>query len=169
VKRETAECLGGLARALTNAHASPRMIVSRLFLDGRTAAIEMGFHHGSAYHLYLGAFVPEFAKLGPGNVLTEKVLEWCVANGIERYDMMAPRSRNKSEWQSGEVAVLDFALPLTARGRLYEAGVLKGLAPAARQAFYALPASLRSGLAGLALGRSGRDLPPSPKRPSGDA
>jgi CelD/BcsL family acetyltransferase involved in cellulose biosynthesis len=102
LKRETADCLDDLADALTSTSASVQMVVSRLTLDGKTAAIEMGFRHDKSYHLYLGAFVPKFAKLGPGNVLTEKVLEWCAANGIERYDMMAPRSRNKSEWQSGE-------------------------------------------------------------------
>jgi CelD/BcsL family acetyltransferase involved in cellulose biosynthesis len=169
MKRETAECLSGLAQALTEPGVSPQVIVSRLALDGRTAAIEMGFRNGASYHLYLGAFVPEFAKLGPGNVLTEKVLEWCAENGIERYDMMAPRSRNKSEWQSGEVAVLDFALPMTPRGRLYTAGVLKGLAPALRQGFYALPTPLRSGLAGLALGRSGKNSREPGPDFSGDA
>ena len=97
------------------------MVVSRLTLDGRTAAIEMGFRHRDTYHLYLGAFAPEFAQLGPGNVLTERMLGWCAENGIMRYDMLAPRSRNKAEWQSGEVGVVDFALPMTWRGRLYAA------------------------------------------------
>lgn len=169
LKRETSDCLDGLAHGLTATGSSVGMVVSRLTLDRRTAAIEMGFRHGKSYHLYLGAFVPEFAKLGPGNVLTEKVLEWCAANGIERYDMMAPRSRNKGEWQSGEVAVFDFALPLTRRGRLYEAGVLNGLAPAARRAFYALPEPVRAGIAGFALRRSGSDLPDRQGTATGNA
>ncbi len=156
VRRETIECLAELARTRAAPEASPRMVVSRVTLDGRTAAIEMGFCHRGSYHLYLGAFAPDFAKFGPGNVLTEKLLGWCAANGIERYDMMAPRSRNKAEWQSGEVAVFDFALPTTMRGRLYVAGVLRRLLPAMRSAFYALPASVRSRLAGLALRNLGK-------------
>ena len=72
------------------------------------------------------------------------MLGWCAENGIDRYDMLAPRSRNKGEWQSGEVAVLDFALPMTLGGRLYLQAVLERLAPALRNAFYALPAPLRS-------------------------
>ena len=151
LKPETGNCLADLAGALVDRAALPEMIVSRLTLDGRTAAIEMGFRQGDTYHLYLGAFAPEFAKHGPGNILTEHVLDWCAANGILRYDMLAPRSRNKSEWQSGEVEVLDFALPMTASGRFYLSVVLLGLVPAARRAFYALPAPLRSTLAGLAL------------------
>jgi CelD/BcsL family acetyltransferase involved in cellulose biosynthesis len=127
------------------------MLVSRLSLDGRTAAIEMGFCHRDSYHLYLGCYAPQFAKSGPGNILTERVLEWCAENGIERYDMLAPRSRNKSEWQSGDVAVLDFAIPLTAAGRFYKEAVLVRFSPALRNLFYALPAPLRTAIAASAL------------------
>jgi CelD/BcsL family acetyltransferase involved in cellulose biosynthesis len=151
MRPETGNCLIELAQVLVSADTSPRMVVSKLTLDGRTAAIEAGFCHHGAYHLYLGAFAPEFAKLGPGNVLTEKVLEWCIANGIKRYDMLAPRSRNKREWQSNEVAIVDFALPATLRGRLYAALVMKRLAPALRDAFYALPPRARSFIASMTL------------------
>jgi CelD/BcsL family acetyltransferase involved in cellulose biosynthesis len=150
VKPETARCLAELVRLPDGQHML-RAVVSRVTLDGRTAAIEMGFCHRQSYHLYLGAFAPEFAKLGPGNVLTQYVMGWCTENGIERYDMMAPRTRNKSEWQSGEVPVMDFALPLTIRGKLYVATVYEQLSPALRTLFYALPARLRSLIANAAL------------------
>jgi CelD/BcsL family acetyltransferase involved in cellulose biosynthesis len=162
VRRETVECLTKLARTRGHPEASPRMVVSRLALDGRTAAIEMGFCQRRVYHLYLGAFAPEFANFGPGNILTGKLLDWCSSNGIDRYDMMAPRSRHKAEWQSGEVLVFDFALPVTARGRLYVAGVLRRLVPAMRDAFYALPESMRATLAGFAL----RNLSKAQMRPN---
>ncbi len=148
---ETGNCLVELAQALIGPDAFPRVVVSKLTLDGRTAAIEVGFCERDTYHLYLGAFHPEFARLGPGNVLTEKVLEWCVANGMTRYDMLAPRSRNKREWQSNEVAIVDFALAATWRGRLYAALVLKRLSPMLRDAFYALPPRVRSFIASRTL------------------
>ena len=151
MKPSTSECLVELAQALCNADASPRMVVGRLSLHGRTAAIEAGFCHRGSYHLYIGAFQPEFAKLGPGNVLTEKMLEWCIANGVKRYDMLAPRSRNKREWQSNEVAIVDFALPLTFSGRLYADLVKKRLEPVLRDLFYALPPHARSFIARTAL------------------
>ncbi len=151
VKAESADCLSELARTLCKTGPTPRMVVSRLSLDGRAAAFEAGFHHGGTYYLYLRAFAPEFAALGPGNVLTHHMLGWCAENGILRYDMLAPRSRNKSEWQSGEVSVLDFALPMTLGGQLYARAALRTLAPALRDAFYALPAPLRSALARRAL------------------
>jgi CelD/BcsL family acetyltransferase involved in cellulose biosynthesis len=151
VKAESGNCLAELARTLWDTRSGPRIIVSKLSLDGRAAAFEAGFRHGSTYYLYLRAFAPELATLGPGNVLTQHMLGWCAENGIERCDMLAPRSRNKSEWQSGEVAVLDFALPMTPGGRLYLRTALTTIEPALRDAFYALPASVRSALAGLAL------------------
>ena len=147
----TAACLAEMAWTLARPAASPRMVVSRLSVNGRTAAIEMGFRHRESYHLYLGAFAPEYARLGPGNVLTEHVLDWCAKNGLSRYDMLPPRSRNKGEWQSGEVAVLDFAMPLSARGRLYSSVMLKHVAPTFRRIFYALPPSVRSTIAGRTL------------------
>ncbi len=151
VKAESGDCLSELARTLWQAGSTPRMVVSKLSLDGRATAYEAGFHHNGTYYLYLRAFAPEFATLGPGNVLTQHMLSWCAENGILRYDMLAPRSRNKGEWQSGEVAVLDFALPMTLGGRLYARAALQTLAPALRDAFYALPAPLRSAFARRAL------------------
>ena len=90
-------------------------------------------------------------KFGPGNILTEKLLHWCADNGIDRYDMLAPRSRNKREWQSGETLVFDFAMPATWRGRLYIEVMLKRLIPGIRRIFYALPAPLRSTIVAMAL------------------
>jgi CelD/BcsL family acetyltransferase involved in cellulose biosynthesis len=161
-RHETTDCLMELARTRARPECSPRVLVSRLTLDERTAALEMGLCHRGVYHFYLGAFAPEFAKLGPGNVLTEKLIGWCAANGIERYDMMAPTSRNKSEWQSGAVAVLDFAIPTSPFGIVYVELVLRRLLPALRNAFYALPDSFRSRLAGLLL-RSQRKRQALPK------
>jgi CelD/BcsL family acetyltransferase involved in cellulose biosynthesis len=151
VRPATGNCLADLANTLARSDAEPRMVVSRLSLDGRTAALEMGFVHRRTYHLYLGAFAPELGKFGPGNILTERVLDWCAENGIHRYDMMAPRSRNKSEWQSGEVLVADYALPLTLAGRAYAATVLGRIEPALRNAFYALPPPIRSAISGTTL------------------
>lgn len=148
---ETGDCLVELARTLCSPASSPRMIVSRLSLNSATAAIEVGFLHGETFHLYLRAFSPSVAHLGPGNILTERMLEWCAAQGVKRYDMLAPGSRNKSEWQNGETEVADFTLPLTPRGQLYAATIPSKVMPALRDAFYALPERVRATIAGAAL------------------
>jgi len=127
------------------------MVVAKLTLNGKTAAIEAGFAHRDTFHLYLRAFAPDVSNLGPGNVLTEHMIGWCVEHGFKRYDMLAPRSRNKAEWQSGEVGVADLVLPMTWLGRLYAATVPTHIGPKLRDAFYALPLKLRSAVAGMTL------------------
>jgi len=151
VRAESGECLAELARTFWKDGPQPRMAVARLTLDGKVAAYEAGFRHGDTFYVYLRAFTPELAVFGPGNVLTEQMLRWCADSGVARYDMMAPRSRNKSEWQSGEVAVLDFVLPLTLGGSFYMQTGIKRLGPALRAAFYALPVPVRSALVGLTI------------------
>jgi CelD/BcsL family acetyltransferase involved in cellulose biosynthesis len=157
-RSELADLLIQYARTLTGPGASPRMVVSRLSVNGRTAAIEIGFVHRATCHSYMGAFSPEFAKFGAGNILSAKLLEWCGQNGIEKFDMQSPRARSKTDWQTSEVEVFDFALPTTWRGRLYLEGFVKRIIPAARNAFYRMPPGVRSTLAGLVLRRLGREL-----------
>ena len=110
-----------------------------------------GIIGGGAYHLYIGAFHPDFARFGAGNILTERTIAWCCEAGLTRYDMLAPQARSKSDWQTGEVAVHDFAIPLTARGRLYAGLVERRLKPGLRALFYALPQPVRSAVAARAL------------------
>ena len=148
----TAACLRDMARSLVApAPKSSRIVIAKLSLDGVMAAMEFAFVHNGTYYLYIGAFSEELGHFGPGNVLTEKAMEWCVANGITRYDMMAPRTRNKGEWQTGEVEVTDRILPLTKLGEFYTATVLRKLGPAVRDSFYRLPDGWRSAIAGRSL------------------
>ncbi len=122
-------------------------MVSRLAVNGKTAALEAGFVCHDTYHFYLGAFAPEFAKFGPGNVLTELIIHACADGGIRRYDMLAPDSRAKREWATGSVSVADMALPLTPIGRLDAAIVHQRLRPTARHMFYMLPERVRAVIA----------------------
>ena len=143
----TRDLLMQMAQDLCHAPGPLRTMVSRLSIDGRTAAIEFGFTHRHTYHCYLGAFAPELARYSPGNLLTGEMLRALHAMGITRYDMMAPDARYKREWANGAVPVHDFALALSAQGTIFLRVVLQGLQPAARRAFYFLPARLRAYLA----------------------
>jgi CelD/BcsL family acetyltransferase involved in cellulose biosynthesis len=127
------------------------MPVARLEVGGQTAALSAGLASARSYHLYIGAFHPDFARFGAGNILTENVIAWCCDHGLSCYDMLAPQARSKSDWQTGEVPVYDFAIPLTARGRLYAGLIERRLKPGLRAAFYALPQPIRSAVAARAL------------------
>ena len=130
-----------------------RLLMSRLTVDGRPAALEAGFLCGSSYHLYLGAFANELARFGAGNVLTEAVLRACADAGVRYYDMLAPDSRSKREWATGSVTVTDLAVPLSGVGRLAVNVVHRALLPAARRVFYRLPLPVRTALADRLLAR----------------
>lgn len=151
VKRRTTGCLMALARGLGAPESATRMVVARFDVGGQPAAISAGFVGGGVYHLYIGAFHPDFARFGAGNFLTERTIAWCCAHGIKRYDMLAPQARSKSDWQTGEVPVYDFAVAVTASGRSYGEVVERRLRPAMRAAFYALPQAVRSMMAARAL------------------
>ncbi len=154
---KTADLLVAAARQGAGGPIAPvepghsRVVMSRLTVGGKTAAFEVGFLCGGAYHFYLGTFVPEFAQYGAGNVLTESVIRACAEGGMRRYDMLAPDSRNKREWATGSVTVKDMVLPLSTAGRLYAFLVHRTLRPAMRRAFYALPENLRTRIAGRLL------------------
>jgi CelD/BcsL family acetyltransferase involved in cellulose biosynthesis len=147
----TTECLIAMNRRLSAADGPLRMPVARLEVGGQTAALSAGLASARSYHLYIGAFHPDFARFGAGNILTEKVIAWCCDHGLSCYDMLAPQARSKSDWQTGEVPVYDFAIPLTARGRLYAGLIERRLKPGVRAAFYALPQPVRSAIAARAL------------------
>lgn len=147
----TTACLMALARGLSGPDDPARMLVARFEVGGQLAAISAGFIAGSTYHLYIGAFHPDFARFGAGNILTERTIAWCCDNGIRRYDMLAPQARSKSDWQTGEVPVYDFVVPVTANGRRYGEVVERRLRPAVRAAFYALPQAVRSAVAARVL------------------
>jgi len=127
------------------------VVLARLSLDGRTAAIEMGLVHRGAFHYYIGAYDEALAAAGPGILLTERVIRWCGEVGLTRYDMLAPKARYKEEWGTGERRVTDYALPLTRTGRLHVRYVENGLSETLRRGFYALPLPVRSALAARVL------------------
>ncbi len=155
--RQAADLLMAAAREGAGGPIEPvepgrsRLVMSRLTVGGKTAALEVGFVCRDAYHFYLGTFAPEFAKYGAGNVLTEAVVRACAEGGMRRYDMLAPDSRNKREWANGSVAVTDMALPLSGPGRLYALVVHQTLRPTVRLLFYLLPERARSLIAGRLL------------------
>ncbi|WP_164879585.1 GNAT family N-acetyltransferase [Afifella aestuarii] len=144
-------CLQALAAHYGDPRADIRMIASRLVVGDAVAATAIGFRYCDDYFLYMGTFAPEYARFGPGNVLTELNLRWCCENDVTRYDMMAPRSRNKHEWRTGEVLVHDFGVPLSWRGRFYLRAVLGYGKPRLKRLYYALPLPVRSHLANLML------------------
>jgi len=147
--QRTDNCLIAMAKGLSGAPGPMRCVMSRLTVAGQSAAYEFGFIHRKTYHAYLGAFAPEFSRHSPGNLLTESLISRLAEGGIGRYDMLAPESRYKREWASSSVAVRNYALALSATGRIYLGIMHQTVIPAGRWLFYRMPKPLRAGLARL--------------------
>lgn len=133
---------------------SVQLRAARLTVDGRTAAIELGFVHGRRWHAFLGAMAPDFAKAGPGRVQMDETFAHCHAEGLESYDLLAPSDAYKQILSHGAVTVRDHALALQGAGWL---GLLMSRAlPIAKSAFALVPQRVRRAF----MARRGSAQPP---------
>lgn len=121
--------------------ASLRIAAAALTVDGRSAAIEIGFVSGGTWFAFLGATDPDFAKAGPGQVLMADIIDHCRQQGLGVYDLLPPAQPYKQALATGDIAVADYALPLDLRGRLAAWGAR--LRPAAKRALASMPPPLR--------------------------
>jgi CelD/BcsL family acetyltransferase involved in cellulose biosynthesis len=71
------------------------------------------------------------------------VLRACHEQGIEVADFLAPAMPYKLTWTSEAVAIEDYALPFTWKGRLTLVGWQGIIRPLAKRLFMRLPGSLR--------------------------
>lgn len=133
--------------ALTALADEPAFHVARLRVAGRTAALEAGFVHGRTWFALIGTHTSEFAKAGPGNVLTNDLVGWCRQQGLASYDLLAPADAYKTAITHKQVAVRDYAALLFGPRRL---GILAARTiPLARNVVDRLPVRFRRRLLGV--------------------
>jgi CelD/BcsL family acetyltransferase involved in cellulose biosynthesis len=137
--------LSGLTRASQEAVA-----VSVLSVDGRPAAMEIGFLANRRYLAFLGAVAPEFAEAGPGTIQMAETIAWCIAQGHSTYDLLPPSDAYKTRWTDTTVPVFDYGLPLGLRGILWLDLWQAKLRPALKRAYERAPVALRRVLAPIA-------------------
>ncbi|HWW46841.1 MAG TPA: GNAT family N-acetyltransferase [Xanthobacteraceae bacterium] len=130
--------------ALINSAAHPSVCLSVLSVAGRPAAIEMGLIAGDHYAAYLGAFDAKFAEFSVGQEQMLRTIEWCMQQGLQRYDLLPPSADYKMQWVRGQTPdpVVDHCLALSAAGRAYALLQRHGKTNA-RRALAAIPRSLR--------------------------
>lgn len=139
---------GGVSEAaLIDVCADPGVCMSVLRTAQRPLAIEMGFVSGDHYAAYLGAFDPAFAELSVGQEQMLRTIEWCMQQGIRRYDLLPPTADYKIGWARGQppVPVADHCLALSPVGRVYMLLLRHGKSNA-RRVLAALPSSIRRNL-----------------------
>lgn len=93
--------------------------VTRMTVDGRLVAssIDVNFRGHRAAHIIVHA--PEFAACGPGLHLVEDWARTAHAEGMTQLDLLAPAHSYKWDWADSSIAVNDYALATSVKGRLF--------------------------------------------------
>jgi CelD/BcsL family acetyltransferase involved in cellulose biosynthesis len=111
--------------------------------NGEVAAVELALSCQDRVAVHVIAYNLKFEKTGAGGLLMQDSIRRACENGQEVLDLLAPGSSYKFDWTDRAIDVNDYAVGLTAAGRLYASVYLKRLRPAAKQAVEQMPAALR--------------------------
>jgi CelD/BcsL family acetyltransferase involved in cellulose biosynthesis len=69
-----------------------------LRLEDKTLAFQFGLSYGGRYLALKPGYDEAFAQLSPGQLLTESLLQDCVARGLTELDLLGDETPFKSEW-----------------------------------------------------------------------
>jgi CelD/BcsL family acetyltransferase involved in cellulose biosynthesis len=69
-----------------------------LTLKNKPIAVELDLVYGGKMYGHLKGFDPKYSKYSVGNLLTMKILEDCIKEGISEYDFMQGDEAYKFEW-----------------------------------------------------------------------
>lgn len=127
--------------------------VAALQSNGRTAAIQITLDCKGHRFLHVTVYARDYEKFGVGALLLEREVQSSVEDGIAIFDLLAPLHSYKMEFAGATVAVHDYTIAGSLRGRLYAAVVLSGRQHA-KKAIERLPVSLRQYAASLLAVRS---------------
>jgi CelD/BcsL family acetyltransferase involved in cellulose biosynthesis len=123
------------------------LTVAVLKVGGTLAALEVAFRDSACWYGFLGVFVEDFARMGPGQVLTADCIAHAREAGLACYDPLPPAHPYKREQATRMLGVRDYAIPLTQTGRLVQAAAR--MLPEMKSIFGALPAEVRRPLLAL--------------------
>lgn len=115
-------------------------------LNGAPVAIEVSLVSKEGCASFIGTYDPAFEELSPGKVQMESTILYGYEQGWPAYDMLAPMSEYKQSWSNYTVDVADYMLPSSLLGTAFRDAYLRGLRPAVKSLFLALPAGLRARL-----------------------
>ena len=90
-----------------------------LELDGRPIAAHLGGRHAGTYYLLDGGFDPDLALYSPGVVLTGRVMQRIIGDGLTHYDFLEGDEPYKRRWSPRvtEYVQLRLARPMGRGGR----------------------------------------------------
>ena len=114
---------------------------------GQPVAIEIAVRCKERTALHIIVYDLDFEKSGAGILLLEQSLRNAADSGVACYDLLAPGDGYKLDWADGSVEVLDWAMPLSLKGKIYSKVYLGFVRERLKACHAALPAGLRRRLA----------------------
>ena len=122
-----------------------RWLAAALLLDERPLALDVGMALDGVFHAWFSAYDPAYSRFSPGKVALWLMLQWCMENGLQVYDMLANPAPYKIDWANEKQPLGVMVKSLSAGGLAYV--VWKTRAEIlARQAYGILPAALKTAM-----------------------
>ncbi len=140
-----------LDRAATDPDRATGCAAFELAVDGRPVAFALGFRCKRRLMLHMITYTHDMEKHGVGVLNLEAILRLAEAEGLEAVDLLPPKAEYKLDWADVTVAVADYQMGLTARGRIVSKIVDGRVLPAIKSNIERLPMSLRRKLAARTL------------------
>ena len=100
--------------------------VAALMSGSDVAAIQITLDCKGHRFLHVTVYERAFEKFGAGALLLEREMQTSFENGLTAFDLLAPLHPYKMEFAGSMMAVRDYALARSWRGRLYAAIALSG-------------------------------------------
>lgn len=122
--------------------------VSALTINGEPAALEIAIRCRERLAVHIITYDSAFERGGAGAALMEDGIRQAFADGVTCFDLLGPGGGYKDEWSDGAVALTDWTLALTLKGRLYACGWLAVVRPRLKAIANGMPKPLRKLLAG---------------------
>jgi CelD/BcsL family acetyltransferase involved in cellulose biosynthesis len=88
-----------------------------LYCGEQIVAANLGVVRGDTYYYVLHAYdVDNLASLSPGRQLMYEIMQWSIANGIDRFDFTIGDEAYKDTWCDETLELYDSVVPMTLRG-----------------------------------------------------
>lgn len=102
----------------TNARTRDVVHVSALQVGPSLAAINLGFEFRQCYALFLVSYDRSFARLSPGVIHLNKLIERAIERGMTEFDFLVGEQRLKLDWTDRETRLHDHFAASSWRGYL---------------------------------------------------
>lgn len=118
------------------------LITYTLEFNGDQAAIDVLLECKGRIATHVFAYQTKYAKDRVGAYILERTIEQAFADGRDTFDLLAPADDYKMRWADGTVDVIDWAVPISPKGRAYARIYLRILRPMLKSVINAMPASV---------------------------